>query len=458
MGKPTDKIWRHWYLQGTFASCNYCKSHQKKHATRCRKHTSNCPHAPAPVRKEFKDIIVSRATVVLKRLQTTVTRNQTESVPEACEAPNNTSVQHCDIKIEDTHQSSTESHSHNVEVPTSQTEQSTIDAVFSNASQLAAPSSYRQKVLDSHVNRLSAADLKELQKLFTKAMISGNVSFNWLQDTHLKTFFDKLGSGFCPPTRWEASHSVLDKLENEAAASINRRLELEWFFSVIPDGWTNIKGLSVVNIMLSNTVSCLFYKSFETGSNSQTGDYLQGQLNSIITEINTKFGHGKIVAIVSDRGSNYLNARTRIHNQQPGILSISCAAHALNLLVGDISKLPTIQSHLNQAKNIIKEIKNSKTKLGEYYAEFDRYVDEEKLEGRSHHKVSLSLPSVTRWFGVRDMLHKLKHAKNVLLRLAIKETCLLSSTSKRTIMDTNFWYKLERLYPLYTVLTNGIFT
>jgi hypothetical protein len=159
---------------------------------------------------------------------------------------------------------------------------------------------------------------------------------------------------------------------------------------------------------------------------------------------------------VSDQGSNYLAARNQIANEMPGILSISCAAHMLNLLTGDITKLPTLQKFIMRGKAIIKEIKGSKTRLGEYNSEYDRWYADEIQQGfDAQPKVSLSLPSVTRWFGIKDMLYKLTRAKPVLLRMSIKDGIGLSPSSRQILRDENFWLKLDQILPIYKALTDS---
>jgi len=150
-----------------------------------------------------------------------------------------------------------------------------------------------------------------------------------------------------------------------------------------------------------------------------------------------------------------LAARNRIAVDR-NLLSVSCAAHLFNLLVGEISKLPNLQKTLNKAKSIVKEFKGSKSKLGEYLKEYERWTDEEKGKGNKPAKpVMLTLPSITRWFAIRDLLYKLLRAKPVLLRLAIREDFNLSQCTRSAIKDDNFWDRMKSIFPLYKALTDG---
>lgn len=190
------------------------------------------------------------------------------------------------------------------------------------------------------------------------------------------------------------------------------------------------------------------------GGDKQKGEYIEGKIKDNIDEIEANHGE-KIVAVVSDAGSNYLSARQHISASNPRIFSVTCAAHMVNLLAGDITKLPSLTCILTKSKKIVKEIRGSKTKIGEFREEFKRYAAEEKESGIIVRPVSLGLYSVTRWYGIRDMLYKLRRSKPVLMRLAIKESFELDSTVRRTIKDDRFWLKLENVFPLYSLLAES---
>lgn len=192
------------------------------------------------------------------------------------------------------------------------------------------------------------------------------------------------------------------------------------------------------------------------GGDKQKGDYIEDKIRETINEIEAIHGD-KIVAVVSDAGSNYLSARQHISSLNPRVFSVTCAAHMVNLLASDLTKLPSLSSLLTKSKKIVKEIRGSKTKIGEFREEFKRYAAEEKESGIVVRPVSLGLYSVTRWYGIRDMLYKLRRSKPVLMRLAIKESFELDSTVRRTIKDDRFWSKVENVFPLYSLLAESKF-
>jgi len=193
------------------------------------------------------------------------------------------------------------------------------------------------------------------------------------------------------------------------------------------------------------------------GSTSQDSEYIEERLSKILQNIEKDNPH-KISAVVSDQGSNYLAARNRLQRSNPHILSINCAAHMLNLLTGDISKLPSLQTFINRAKAVVREIRKSKIKLGHYHEEYGKLRKEQIENGTVPVAipVSLTIPSTTRWFGIRDMLYKLTRARPVLIRLSIRQDIDFSTAVRRTLKDDGFWMKLDSVYPLYKSLIKGI--
>ncbi len=317
----------------------------------------------------------------------------------------------------------------------------------------------RYSTLDGQVNRISSSKMKELQTLFVKAMISGNVPFNWLHSHHLQAFFEKLGAGFLLPSRKEASTSILDSIENETKTFVSAILEKEKYIALQPDGWQNIRGAAVVNIMAGNPNVCTYFRSFETGEISQNTVFIKQKLNEAIDALNIGPGqgfHDKVVAIISDQGSGYKQARDQIQLETGGkILSITCAAHLINLLAGDFCKLPSVQNIIVPAKSIVKEIKGSKLKIGEYHAEYTKYIMDQKENNRTVTRVSLTLPSVTRWYGIRDMFEKLLLSRPVLERMAISVDGRLTNQIRAKIKDDNLWQRIEQVSPIIMSLTDG---
>ncbi|KAF2888686.1 hypothetical protein ILUMI_17487 [Ignelater luminosus] len=128
-----------------------------------------------------------------------------------------------------------------------------------------------------------------------------------------------------------------------------------------------------------------------------------------------------------------------------------CAAHTLNLLVNDITKLNTTDILINSAKAIIKVIKN-KSVLTSAFLNLQR----EKQEPR---KCILKLPVATRWASIVLSFESLLKNKNILKALAIndKYQSLIEKRNKTNILDDDiFWKRIESFLKILQPLKKWI--
>ena len=174
----------------------------------------------------------------------------------------------------------------------------------------------------------------------------------------------------------------------------------------------------------------------------------------MIEPVIKEIGEGKVTAILSDQGPDYRKARRLINEKYPAILSINCASHVLNNLAKDMCKLSTMDSLLKKARAIVVEMKH-KLRKARFKEEFRKYADEERLKGRKVTPVMLTLPSDTRWFGLKDMIEKLLRSKQVLLRLAVDVDFDMGWRNKNSIKDDQFWSKLQEMKFFLFPVING---
>ena len=88
---------------------------------------------------------------------------------------------------------------------------------------------------------------------------------------------------------------------------------------------------------------------------STTGEFLADQVSSVIENI----GLEKFAAFVTDSGSNCRRAREIIEQNYPHVLNIRCAAHAINLIAADFSKIPKVSTFISELNKVVRFFKNS---------------------------------------------------------------------------------------------------
>ncbi|XP_070020208.1 uncharacterized protein [Nicotiana sylvestris] len=94
------------------------------------------------------------------------------------------------------------------------------------------------------------------------------------------------------------------------------------------------------------------WKSIDASDSIKSGEILALHLNKIIDEV----GEENVVQIITDNGSNFINAGKRIMETRPHIYWTPCAAHCIDLLLEDIGKLKMHQDTLTKAKEVVRFI------------------------------------------------------------------------------------------------------
>jgi hypothetical protein len=252
MGKTPDIIWDHWDQSSTGkVICRYCKkSEQLKHATKCKGHTAVCSYTPRGIKLQFATQVAYRNNQKKEALKEGRMAAQLErsSLQPEVEVLSTTTM---DFDVGN---------------DPSQRQTVAVDSevgVVSTVQQMCRKR--KQTTLEGALIKISRTTHKELELLLAKAMISGNVPFQWVQNAHLKKFFEKLGGGFKTPSRKEIAGSLLKKLDVWSTDLLREEVRNAKHISIVPDGWQNIRGASVVGVMLVNTTKSIFYRSFETG-------------------------------------------------------------------------------------------------------------------------------------------------------------------------------------------------
>lgn len=210
------------------------------------------------------------------------------------------------------------------------------------------------------------------------------------------------------------------------------------------DGWTNQRGESVVNYIANTRQHAIFVGSDVTGSERHTGDMIAAGLASTIEGLG---GPEAVIAVTTDNASNMRAARQRLEQRYPGLITIGCASHMVNLTVEEILSASTISTYLSEAVNIIRHFKSSPILTG---------MLNDVAQAENTRRKALQLPGNTRWQGKLEAIDSLLVNRSY-LETAIRDEirCLNSSATtdqrakyrsiRDTIHDDVFWGKIRRL-------------
>ena len=165
------------------------------------------------------------------------------------------------IKFEDIGESDVEviGESSEVPVPDNSVPVPSPDAEENGSNVEMRPRSQQSNIsIESFVNKISKQKNDKLTELLSYAMISGDISFNWINNFYLKKFFKELNIGFKLSS--DIIQTILNK-SHEKAVEFNRQMISDSpFFTLTIDGWENTRVLEVLNIMVCVPKS-IFYKS-----------------------------------------------------------------------------------------------------------------------------------------------------------------------------------------------------
>lgn len=110
-------------------------------------------------------------------------------------------------------------------------------------------------------------------------MIENNV--HWLN------FLKYLRPAYISASRYKLSKPLLDAEYEKAKVNAANKIQEASVLAIMTDGWTNINGVGILNILLSTPIP-VFWKFFDRELNRETGEYVAEQLDSVILEVGTE--------------------------------------------------------------------------------------------------------------------------------------------------------------------------
>ncbi|XP_039145602.1 uncharacterized protein LOC120282824 [Dioscorea cayenensis subsp. rotundata] len=126
--------------------------------------------------------------------------------------------------------------------------------------------------------------------------------------------------------------------------------------TIIGDGWTDSRQRSLINFLVYSPKGISFIKSVDASGFITSAETLCNLFSEIIEIVGPK----NVVHMVTDNGANSKAAERKITEKYVNIYWSACAAHSINLIMKDISEMPTIHSLAILASKITVFIYNHK--------------------------------------------------------------------------------------------------
>nr|XP_004500101.1 uncharacterized protein LOC101496546 [Cicer arietinum] len=159
-----------------------------------------------------------------------------------------------------------------------------------------------------------------------------------------------------PPSYHELRVPLLEKeLEYTKALLNGHQLHhAKYGCSIMSDGWTDRKNMTLINFLVNSTAGTMFVKSIDASSYMKTGIKIFELLDNFVEEI----GEQNIVQVVTDNGSNYVLAGTLLTAKRPHLFWTPCAAHCLDLMLEDIGKIAKVKMVIQKGISLVGFIYN----------------------------------------------------------------------------------------------------
>lgn len=140
--------------------------------------------------------------------------------------------------------------------------------------------------------------------------------------------------------------------------------------TILSDGWTNSQSRPLLNFLASTPKGAKFLRAVDTTGKVKDALYV----SLLLSEAIQQQGKENVVAVCTDSASVNEAAFNLLQPKYPSITWLRCGAHALNLALSDIGKLPWLSGIFDQAREAIIFITNHHFSLGllRHYTELER--------------------------------------------------------------------------------------
>lgn len=256
------------------------------------------------------------------------------------------------------------------------------------------------------------------------------------------------GRGLKPPSSYELKTWILTEEVNTTTKMVDE-VKKTWpstGVTIMSDGWTDIKGRSLINFLVNNPEGTVFLKCVDASNEVKDADLLFKLLDEVVEEV----GEEHVVQVVTDNASNYKKAGEMLMEKRPHLYWAPCSAHCLDLILEALYQLPQLSRAVMKAKKIANYIYNHGYVLALM---------------RSLTKRELVRPAVTRFATANLTLESLLKSRQELEEMFVSRKWVNSKWGrskegkgirKIVLHDKDFWpsvsYSLMVTKPLVKVL------
>eukprot|EP00253_Pinus_taeda_P030591 PITA_30591 len=219
-----------------------------------------------------------------------------------------------------------------------------------------------QPSIDSMIKR---TEKEQVDKLLAKFLLWSDIPFSIVRNN---PFFQpavdaiaNVGPGYKIPSYHDFRGRILQNEKRDCT----QRLEdfrVSWAktgCTVMSDGWTDQKGRTLLNFLVSCPKGTMFIKFVDASNQIKDARTLCDLLDVFILEVGEQHG----VQVITDNAANYVVAGRMFMNRHPTLFWTPCAAHCIDLMLEDIGKIPFVKDIVDSSKGSTKFIYNHTSML-----------------------------------------------------------------------------------------------
>ena len=287
----------------------------------------------------------------------------------------------------------------------------------------------------------------ETDKILVKGFLSAGVQLSVLRNKHFceaLTKISEFGSKYTPPSNETARTKIALSVKNDVDEEIKIRLSglSRTGGTICTDGWKDIGSEHLLNGVFVSTDGPIYLRT--TNVTGMVKDrYLMAQE---ITELIEIVGSENVYHVVTDNAAVMKAAKVHV-SQDPNyrhIIFSSCAAHALDLFIEDISKEVWTREIFILAKNLVTFIRGHEM-CNSTYKNFSKGVNLIKF---CETRFAANLIMGERLLNTKEAVQS-TFLESSYVKYAEKSTWLeLHSLNQEVALSLDFWRNFKKIVEL----------
>lgn len=458
MTSKKDFAWK-WGIQvegERYLRCSFCNQQCTGGITRLKNHLAHthhgmkpCPKVPPNVKAKCSDYLKKFKAINMKRNESlhelSVQKKKKESLCELGQFGSNASNEM--EQSEDGIGSGSGSGSGSA--PTPSGESSLAPPRHRGPIDKYVSSEARQATLNSKLKKDERNDVcRKIGRWFFNCAIPFN-AVNSPFYLSMMEGISNFGPEFKPPSMHELKTWILKQEVEDIQATMveHKNAWNEYGCTIMLDGWTDGKNRVLLNFLVNSPRGTWFLKSVDGSDTIKYEDLMFKYLDDVVEEI----GEKNVVQVITINASNYKNAGKKLMEKRKKLWWTPCAAHCIDLMLEDISKLTVFENIIQKGKQLVKFIYGHSWVL----SLMRHYTDNKEI----------IRPAVTRFATVYLTLQSIYKAKRGIMSMFTSQEWHDGPFAKNkdgvvarkiVLHDANFWshvaFCIKVVIPLVSVL------